>query len=149
MVGSPVGGRQLECKCSPAAEGTTSLIEGGATSLQAAALLQVSGLVVPLMLSSMQALALTMLPTSSEGDVVRFGSPSQAAAMCLQARGLAAFLTPMMEYVPDKRATAAEMLSHPWLTQQSDAEESSSPHASRRPPDAHRQAASASPPIKR
>ena len=32
-----------------------------------------------------------------------------------QADALAAFMLPMLEYMPDKRATAAEMLAHPWL----------------------------------
>jgi serine/threonine protein kinase len=32
-----------------------------------------------------------------------------------QASSLASFLTPMLEFVPEQRATAAEMLSHPWL----------------------------------
>ncbi|BDA45693.1 probable SRSF protein kinase 2 [Coccomyxa sp. Obi] len=32
-----------------------------------------------------------------------------------EAQQLTAFLTPMLEYVPERRATAAEMLSHPWL----------------------------------
>lgn len=29
---------------------------------------------------------------------------------------MASFLKPMMEYLPDKRKTALEMLEHPWLT---------------------------------
>lgn len=33
---------------------------------------------------------------------------------------LADFLLPMLEYLPEKRATAQEMLNHPWLTQQAD-----------------------------
>jgi serine/threonine-protein kinase SRPK3 len=33
----------------------------------------------------------------------------------LQARALTDFLLPMLEYVPSRRATAAEMLAHPWL----------------------------------
>ena len=33
----------------------------------------------------------------------------------LQADALADFMTPMLEYLPEKRATAAEMLQHPWL----------------------------------
>ena len=33
----------------------------------------------------------------------------------MQAQGLSSFLLPMLEYAPDKRATAAEMLRHPWL----------------------------------
>jgi serine/threonine protein kinase len=32
-----------------------------------------------------------------------------------QARALTDFLLPMLEYVPSRRATAAEMLAHPWL----------------------------------
>jgi len=32
-----------------------------------------------------------------------------------QAQGLSSFLLPMLEYAPDKRATAADMLRHPWL----------------------------------
>jgi serine/threonine-protein kinase SRPK3 len=35
--------------------------------------------------------------------------------LCTQATALASFLTPMLEFVPEQRATAAEMLSHPWL----------------------------------
>lgn len=35
--------------------------------------------------------------------------------MCLQAKALADFLLPMLEYVPLKRATAERMLRHPWL----------------------------------
>ena len=33
------------------------------------------------------------------------------------AEELADFLTPMLDYVPEKRATAAECLKHPWLQQ--------------------------------
>ena len=32
-----------------------------------------------------------------------------------QAQGFSSFLLPMLEYAPDKRATAADMLRHPWL----------------------------------
>jgi serine/threonine protein kinase len=32
-----------------------------------------------------------------------------------QAQALTDFLLPMLEYVPSRRATAAEMLAHPWL----------------------------------
>lgn len=32
-----------------------------------------------------------------------------------EAKGLASFLLPMLHFVPDQRATAGEMLSHPWL----------------------------------
>ncbi|KAL6748122.1 kinase-like domain-containing protein, partial [Haematococcus lacustris] len=32
-----------------------------------------------------------------------------------EAQGLADFLTPMLDFIPEKRATAAEMLNHPWL----------------------------------
>jgi serine/threonine-protein kinase SRPK3 len=32
-----------------------------------------------------------------------------------EARELSSFLLPMLEYMPDKRATAAEMLKHPWV----------------------------------
>ncbi|DBA96225.1 TPA: hypothetical protein ACH3X3_002421 [Trebouxia sp. C0006] len=32
-----------------------------------------------------------------------------------EAQGLSSFLLPMLEYAPDKRATAADMLRHPWL----------------------------------
>ncbi len=35
-----------------------------------------------------------------------------------QAQALADFLLPMLEYVPERRATAAEMLGHPWLQAQ-------------------------------
>lgn len=38
-----------------------------------------------------------------------------ASWACLQAQGLASFLTPMLEYLPDKRASAGQMLRHPWL----------------------------------
>lgn len=38
-----------------------------------------------------------------------------SATLPIQAEGLASFLLPMLEYVPEKRATAAEMLKHPWL----------------------------------
>jgi len=31
------------------------------------------------------------------------------------AEELAGFLAPMLDYVPDKRATAAQCLKHPWL----------------------------------
>lgn len=33
-----------------------------------------------------------------------------------EAEGLADFLVPMLTYYPERRATAQEMLSHPWLT---------------------------------
>lgn len=33
----------------------------------------------------------------------------------LQAQALTEFLLPMLDYVPSRRATAAEMLAHPWL----------------------------------
>lgn len=33
----------------------------------------------------------------------------------VQAQGLSSFLLPMLEYAPDKRATAEVMLKHPWL----------------------------------
>ena len=32
-----------------------------------------------------------------------------------QAQGLSTFLLPMLEYAPEKRATAAQMLQHSWL----------------------------------
>ncbi|KAK9829340.1 hypothetical protein WJX72_005262 [[Myrmecia] bisecta] len=32
-----------------------------------------------------------------------------------EAQSLASFLTPMLDFVPEKRATAAQMLKHPWL----------------------------------
>jgi len=32
-----------------------------------------------------------------------------------EAADLAAFLTPMLDFVPERRATAAQMLGHPWL----------------------------------
>ena len=38
-------------------------------------------------------------------------------SLALQAQSLTSFLLPMLEYVPEKRATAAEMLHHPWLEQ--------------------------------
>jgi serine/threonine-protein kinase SRPK3 len=31
------------------------------------------------------------------------------------ARALEAFMTPMLQILPEKRATAQEMLTHPWL----------------------------------
>lgn len=31
------------------------------------------------------------------------------------ANAFAEFLTPMMDYVPENRATAAQCLKHPWL----------------------------------
>ncbi len=33
----------------------------------------------------------------------------------MQAQGLTSFLLPMLTYNPDERATAAQMLQHPWL----------------------------------
>lgn len=33
----------------------------------------------------------------------------------LQASGLRDFLEPMLNFVPGRRATAAQMLQHPWL----------------------------------
>ena len=33
----------------------------------------------------------------------------------MQARALSRFLRPMLDFVPEKRATAAEMLRHEWL----------------------------------
>jgi len=33
-----------------------------------------------------------------------------------EAEALAAFMVPMLEFVPEKRATAKDMLSHPWLS---------------------------------
>ena len=38
-------------------------------------------------------------------------------SLAMQAQSLASFLLPMLEYLPEKRATAAEMLHHPWLDQ--------------------------------
>ena len=43
------------------------------------------------------------------------GDITSAPWACLQAQGLASFLTPMLEYLPDKRASAGSMLRHPWL----------------------------------
>ena len=40
---------------------------------------------------------------------------------------LADFLTPMLDYVPEKRATAAECLKHPWLQQNTGGESFSEP----------------------
>ena len=72
---------------------------------------------------------------------------SEAAA--LQARAFTDFLLPMLAFGPEKRATAAEMLHHPWLSQQASREEGpAAQHASHRPPDSHRPASS-SPPVKR
>ena len=31
------------------------------------------------------------------------------------AEDMAAFLSPMLDFVPERRATAAQMLQHPWL----------------------------------
>jgi serine/threonine protein kinase len=39
----------------------------------------------------------------------------------MQAKCLASFLLPMLEYQPEKRVTAGEILSHPWLDGQGDA----------------------------
>ena len=39
------------------------------------------------------------------------------------AQELSDFLTPMLNYVPEKRATAAQCLKHPWLQQESNSEE--------------------------
>ena len=33
----------------------------------------------------------------------------------MQAQALTDFMLPMLEYIPSRRATAAEMLRHPWL----------------------------------
>jgi len=38
-----------------------------------------------------------------------------------QARALSRFLRPMLDFVPEKRATAAEMLQHEWLDGAADA----------------------------
>ena len=68
---------------------------------------------------------------------------------CVQARAFAEFLVPMLEYVPERRATAAEMLRHPWLSQQpAAADQPAAQHASHRPSNSHRPASS-SPPVKR
>ena len=40
--------------------------------------------------------------------------------MDLQAQLLTSFLLPMLEYDPQRRATARHMLSHPWLSSDSD-----------------------------
>ena len=39
----------------------------------------------------------------------------QEMSFLLQAELMADFLRPMLEYEPERRATAQEMLSHPWL----------------------------------
>ena len=41
---------------------------------------------------------------------------SKALSKLLQAELMAEFLRPMLEYEPERRATAQEMLSHPWLS---------------------------------
>ena len=41
--------------------------------------------------------------------------PPQGTCSVLQAELMADFLRPMLEYEPERRATAQEMLSHPWL----------------------------------
>ena len=41
------------------------------------------------------------------------------------AEELAAFLTPMLDYVPEKRATAKQCLQHPWLKQENDDDQKS------------------------
>lgn len=46
-------------------------------------------------------------------NVSKFGIT--VSCVCLQAKSLADFLLPMLEYVPIKRATAEQMLRHPWL----------------------------------
>ena len=43
----------------------------------------------------------------------------------MQARALAKFLRPMLDFVPEKRATAAEMLRHDWLAGAADSPSSS------------------------
>jgi hypothetical protein len=42
-------------------------------------------------------------------------APHPPTHTLLQALGLKEFLLPMLNLVPNKRATAAEMLQHPWL----------------------------------
>ena len=37
-----------------------------------------------------------------------------------QAHEIAGFLLPMLEYYPNRRATAEEMLRHPWLHSEAD-----------------------------
>ena len=39
-----------------------------------------------------------------------------------EAESLADFLVPMLQYYPERRATAQQMLSHPWLTQEANFE---------------------------
>ncbi len=41
--------------------------------------------------------------------LTRYNFPADAAAAA------AAFILPMLEYDPARRATAAELLAHPWL----------------------------------
>lgn len=36
---------------------------------------------------------------------------------------LASFLLPMLDFTPDRRATARDMLQHPWLSEQLDDED--------------------------
>jgi serine/threonine-protein kinase SRPK3 len=39
-----------------------------------------------------------------------------------EAAGLSEFLLPMLEWYPEKRATAKEILEHPWLNMESNYE---------------------------
>ena len=45
-----------------------------------------------------------------------FGAGCVEFKLVLQAVALSSFLLPMLEYVPEQRATAAQMQQHPWLT---------------------------------
>ena len=46
---------------------------------------------------------------------------SYSLIVVAQARALSRFLRPMLDFVPEKRATAAEMLRHEWLDGAADA----------------------------
>ena len=69
-----------------------------------------------------------MLAISMQSTEHKTSGSVQTAFMTLavggmQARDLAAFLRPMMDFVPEKRATAAQMLEHEWLAEVGDADE--------------------------
>jgi len=43
------------------------------------------------------------------------GLPEGLSVVCAQAEEISSFLLPMLEYDPARRATARQMLTHPWL----------------------------------
>ena len=55
------------------------------------------------------------LEYDAQAHVQRSQYESCIKKLCTQARALARFLRPMLDFVPEKRATAAEMLRHEWL----------------------------------